>query len=362
MISDFEGDAVLPDALFWISKEYEWAKGPVQDRSGWYDAPNSVYERLVQKFKYGQAEWDYKRLTHRMKIFNLMKEADQNEINAAIEQMVAEFTGRPEVVGELYWIACGYEERPDKGELAKQMYERIVKEYPDTVEANEARLDIPRVDIQSLIEAGDINEANKLTDEFISDFNQNPYAGECLGRIAIKYYKTAMPFKVQGRREQTKQYFAKSENLWQWVIDNNFVDNLGEAYFCAATCRQELGRWEDALAYYYKVVDDYNDYEYVCGAQCAIGWSYEVLRDSGKIPKEQANPIIEQAYTAVLTKYPDCYVANYAAFQLAGMMLEKGDKAGAVVYYKKFLELAKPQDVRIASVKETLSRLEGISK
>ena len=106
------------------------------------------------------------------------------------------------------------------------------------------------------------------------------------------------------------------------------------------------------------MVDDYADFEYVGGAQCAIGWSYETLRNSGKIPKEQANPIIEQAYTAVLTKYPDCYVANYAAFQLAGMSAEKGDKISAIAYYKKFLELANPQDVRIASAKEILEKLE----
>jgi tetratricopeptide (TPR) repeat protein len=364
MISDFEGDAGLPDALFWISKEYEWAKGPVQDRTGWYDAPNSVYQKLVQQFKstsYGQqSEWGQKRLTHRIKILKLIKEADQNEINAAIEQMVAEFTGRPEVAGELCWIAREYEMYADKHELSKEMYERIIREYPESVEANEAPLDIARVDIQFLIEAGDINEANILTDEFVADFNQDPYAGYCLERIATQYYKTALSFKEQKQQEGTKQYFEQAEGVWQRIIDKLPVQagDTDNAYYFVAGCRQQLGRWEEALDYYQKVVADWPDYKYAGGAQCAIGWSYEVLRDSGKIPKEQANPLIEQAYIAVLTDYPDCYVAHYAAFQLAEMSAEKGDKISAIAYYKKFLELAPPEHSRLAEAKAKLAKME----
>ena len=384
MMSDFAGDAGLAEAVYWISKEYEWKKGTVEieERTGWYDTPNSVYQKIMQEFgdrPYGEeAQWDQKRLAHRMKIFKLLKDGDQNQIDTAIETMVTDLKGRPEIAGELRWIAWGYEEQPDKGSQAKQMYKRIIREYPGTVEANEAVIDIPRLDIYTMLDSGDTNSADALLDKFIADFGQNRYARNCLRGFATKYYKTAMAFKEQNQSQncgigasgqalrpdsgQAKKYFAKSEGLWQQVIDNNSATNLGEAYFCAATCRQELGRWDDAIAYYQKVVDDYPDFAYVGGAQCAIGWSFEALRNSGKIPKEQANPIIEQAYTAVLTKYPDCYVANYAAFQLAGMSAEKGDKISAIAYYKKFLDLAKPQDVRIARVKETLSRLEGTSK
>ena len=58
------------------------------------------------------------------------------------------------------------------------------------------------------------------------------------------------------------------------------------------------------------------------------------------MPKEGANPLIEDAYKAILNNYPDCYANKEAAYKLAGMMLDKGDKAGAIKYYRKFLELA----------------------
>jgi hypothetical protein len=115
MINDFADEAGLPWAVYWVSKEYEWTKGTTLSRAQWYNAPNSVYRQIMQKFSdtpFGQqAELDQKRLNHRMKIFNLMKEQDSNAIDAAIEEMVADLNWSPETAGELYWIACGFEEK-----------------------------------------------------------------------------------------------------------------------------------------------------------------------------------------------------------------------------------------------------------
>jgi hypothetical protein len=41
------------------------------------------------------------------------------------------------------------------------------------------------------------------------------------------------------------------------------------------------------------------------------------------------------------------------------MTLSKGDKAGAIAYYKKFLELAQPEAIKMSKVKEKLGKLEG---
>ena len=105
LLSDFASDAGLAEAVYWISREYEWKKSAGEDRAGWYDAPNSVFQRLIQKFGYtsfGQdAEWDQKRLTHRMKIFKLMQEPNQSAMDAAIEAMIIDLKDRTEVAGEL---------------------------------------------------------------------------------------------------------------------------------------------------------------------------------------------------------------------------------------------------------------------
>ena len=122
-------------------------------------------------------------------------------------------------------------------------------------------------------------------------------------------------------------------------------------------------------------MDNSPDFEYACGIEAAIGWCYEKLRDEGGVPKEEINPLIEQAFIAVVANSSGCYATNEVAYRLAGMMLEKGDKVSAVKYYRKFLDTAKPfradsgapprlrsrqpQDSRIETVKAKIAELEG---
>ena len=91
------------------------------------------------------------------------------------------------------------------------------------------------------------------------------------------------------------------------------------------------------------------------------------------MPKEEINPLIEQAYKAVLADATGCYMTKETAYKLAGMMLDKGDKAGAIKYYQKFLDSAESpqygssanakcsssqkQDGRIEAVKAKIAEL-----
>jgi len=363
LMSDFAGDAGLAEAVYWISKEYEWKKGTSINRTGWYDTPNSVYQKLMQEFSntpYGQeAQWDQKRLAHRMKIFKLIQESNQAATDAAIETMITDLKGRPELSGELYWIACGYEEQQDKGTQAKQMYERIVTDCPGTDEADRAALDVRRRVFSDVLDSGDVNSAYTLLDNFIADFKQNLYAGDCLGRIVIGCYKKAAELKEQKQTEKAMQYREVSANIWERIQKENLQINsdLVYLYFYVAINYHEMGRWDDAIKYYQKVVDNWPEFEYACSINGAIAVCYETLRDKEGAPKEGVNPLIEQAYKAVLADTAGCYMTKEAAYKLAGMMLDKGDKTAAAKYYKKFLETANPKDKRFAPVKAKLAEL-----
>ncbi len=275
--------------------------------------------------------------------------------------MVADLQGKLETAGELYWLACGFEEK-DNGPQALRMYERIVEDYPDTDEAARAVLDVQRRVITDLIIAGDANGAEVLMDEFIADFNEHPYAGSCLGRVAIGYYKKGIELREKRQYEEAKGYFENAGDVYQKIIMSNLEKGKDAAYLYhyAAAIYQELRQWDKAIENFQKVVDDYPNFEYVCGAQAGVGWCYEAMVKDGKIPKEQAYPVIEQVYTKVLTSYPDCYVAHYAAYQLAEMSVEKGDKTAAMQYYRLFLELARPENSRIDQAKDKLAELERL--
>ena len=82
------------------------------------------------------------------------------------------------------------------------------------------------------------------------------------------------------------------------------------------------------------------------------------MRDNENLPKEAVNPIVEEAYTKVLTNYPDSYINHFAAFRLAELNAEKGNKTEAIAYYKKYLELAKPGSKKIPYVQDVLVKLE----
>ena len=362
LIEDFGSDPGLAEAVYWIGKEYEWKRGTVEDRTTRYGTPDSVYERLVQEFgdtQFGlDAGWDKKRLEHRTRIFTLMKDAEPNEVAAAIAAMEADFAGRAELASELYWVGREYEEYPDKYPLAKQKYERIISEYPDSVEASQAGLDIARLEILSLITAGDINNAEAAIDEFVEDFNSNPHAGPCLRRIAKEYYMTAM----EGVAEEPNDYYRRAIGVWNRVIERAepTLEDTGAAYYFIGVSYRWLGEYARAAEYFQTMVDDWPDFEYGWSAQYYVGLCYEEMVGTGRISESEAQPVIEQAYERVLEGYPRCPTAGYAAYRLALMCIEAGDIEGAKGYYELLLEMVGPGDKQVRRIEAELEKIDAM--
>jgi tetratricopeptide (TPR) repeat protein len=363
LMSDFNDNAGLPEAVYWVSKEYEWKKGTSIGRDDWYDSPNSVYQKIMLQFNntpYGAvAEWDQKRLAYRMKIFKLMQEPNQSATDAAIENMITDFKGRPELSGELYWIACGYEEHKEKCPLAKQLYERIVKDCPGTEEAGNSALDLQRRIMCDYFDAGDTNSGTAALDKFVADFGQNLYAGNCLGRAVRGFYLAGKDFKDTNQPDKARQYFQTAATIWERIATNNIQPGTDAAYsyLYAAMNYEQLNKWSQALEIYQKILNDYPGFELACGVQAAIGGCYEMMRDMEGVPKEGVNPLIKEAFKAVLANWPDCYSAVYVSMRLGDMALEEGDIKTAQYYYQQFLTKAKPKDKRIEMVKAKLAEL-----
>jgi tetratricopeptide (TPR) repeat protein len=355
LMNDFADNPGLAEAVYWLSKEYEWKKSAGGDRNGWYDSPNSVYQKLIQQFggtTYGwDAEWDKKRLTHRMKIFKLMQEPNQAETDAAIEAMVTDLKGRPDLAGELLWVAWGYEEHPDKMPQAKQMYERIIREYPDNTESTNAVLDIRRLDIWGILMAGDINNSYAMIDKFIADFNTHPHLPAVMLQLGKEYYARAHRYEQEDRYEQAKEYFKKAVAVWDKIITQlPSSAYTPEACYLVAYCAFEnTGDYEKAIECCQRVVINWPDYKYACDIQFLLGNYHERLAHSGLIPEPEANIIIEQAYEAVVEKYPNCDKVKNASVKLAEMNFKKGQWDKAATYYEILLATF-PENEKPASV------------
>jgi outer membrane protein assembly factor BamD (BamD/ComL family) len=321
LINDFGMDVNLPEAIYWISKEYEWTRGTVDNRAGWYDKPNSVYQRLVQQFSdtsYGQAaELDKRRLTHRMKIFKLMKEADQNEIDAAIGQMVSEFSGRPELVDELLWIACGYEEQPNKAAQAKQMYERIIKEYPETVESKHIALHNRRMDIHILIEAGDVNGADILIDELLANFTADSELPNALYLIGRHYYTKAIALiGDEGHKKETDLFLQEAVRVWERLTQLPASEFTAAGCYATADCYYRLGDYNMAINYHKKIMSDFPDYKNTCISMFMVADCYDKLASAGRVSQDEAGEQISGIYKELLARYPDCKLPYSARIRL----------------------------------------------
>lgn len=345
---DYSSNPDLPEALFWIAERYQRQNRPVE--------ASSIYQKIQQS--YPESPFAGKTSIPIAQTAGAVIIEAQNSngssINVSMEQQ--------QKAAEIYGLAREYEENSSLSE-AKKTYEKIIEQYPGTIKAETAALDIIRMEIQDTLNAGEVNTAEELTDMLVADFNQNLYAIECLNRVAEKSYLASMELKKQKQETQAQDYFTNLEKVLQKAIDGSAkLDTpakLGKVYYYAAGCRQNQEKWDGAIEYFQKVVNDYPDIERACGAQAAIGWCAEALRDSNQAPKEAINPVIEQAYISVINDYNDCYIAHFAAYRLAEMCVEKGDKTNAIVYYRKFLELARPGNSRINAAKTRIAELGG---
>jgi TolA-binding protein len=358
MVADFKDYQDLPQMLFRIGQDFGWhAK---------YGEAKDVFGRLIENYPSGSLAQQARLWSAKAGVCALIRQqATDEDVVAATDKLIGDLKGDGGLPEALYWISGEYEwtrAYPNKCQMAKQMYERVIREYPTSAEAGKARLDIRRVDIHAMIIADDLSKAEVMTSTLIADFKDNSYISSTLGQIATLYYTTAMAIKEQDNQEQAKSYFTKAENAWQQVIDKMpaKAGDTDNAYYLAGCCRRGQERWEDAIAYFQIVLDNWPNCEYASAAQIGIAWCYQALSDSGKISKEQAKPLIEQAYVSLLQKYPGGYGTDHAAFALAEISAQKGDKAVAAEYYRIFLDSSKPGDSRITRAKSKLVRLTGV--
>jgi TolA-binding protein len=357
----FADNPDFPEALYWIAERYE-REGKSQDA-----------QLLCQKIiaDYPTSQWATKvKAGHPtgndLVQYDFTGIALAEDNNSAIE--IKDINLNPDLEKaaiEIYRVGRGYEDVNDFNSAAKA-YEQTVRDYPATTKGRNAVLDIRRMEIWNKIEAGEVNEAGLLLNKYVEDFNQNPYAGDCMELLVDKCYWTGFQLMRQSKHQQANSRFAFVENILQIMIDkkasgNSAIGNthtFAALYFYAASSRQHQRKWDGAIKYFQKIVDNYPDFENICNAQAAVGWCYEAIAREENWPKEAVLPLIEEAYKAVLDKYPNGNMVYYAAYRLAELSVEKGDKASAITYYRKFLEKAHPQDTRIETVKAKIASLE----
>ncbi len=358
LLTDFADRPDMPEALHTIAGRYELP--------GKYEEAKSLYEQIVELYPdspyAAKARFDGPEIN----IFYLIASKKYAEAQEEIDRLTADFPDYPGLPGSLYWFAKRLEaEAAAQYEQARNIYQQVAWQYPDDPHAAKALIGVSKVEALSLIEPGDDNAAQKVLDNLIADFSDNPDLPEVVFEIGEKYYNKAWAYEKEGSDAEARRDFAKAMALWNRIITELPVSSpyTQHAWYFTGVCyRRHLADYAKTLEYYQKVVDEWPNYEYAWSAQCLIGECYEKLRDSGSLPESEANPEIDQAYMAVIEKYPDCSLFGHACLKLARAYEKTEQLDLAMEVYRIFIESAKPADQRIDTVRAKLEKLEGQRK
>ncbi|MGA2071028.1 MAG: tetratricopeptide repeat protein [Sedimentisphaerales bacterium] len=351
----YAGNPDLPEALYWIAGEFKWSKR--------FEDANAVYQQITEKYPENPWAEKAKLGVVRTEIFSLINSQDYKGAEAAVDKMVVDFEGRPDLPETLYWIADRYRWSNNHFEEANDIYQHIIKNYPGSSYANKAKLGISTMGVLSLIVAQDYNKVQKALDKLIIDFNGNPLLPEAVFQIGNEYYDEGFNARNDPNeilQQQAKDRLKQAADVFERIITElpESVPYTADAYYLSGNCCHLRGNdnndYNKAIDYYEKAIAKWPDSQHACSAMGLIGVCYERLQKSGALTEEQAYPLTEQAYKAVIEKYPDNPYAEYACTRLGWMNFNKGRWADAAHYSELFLQKCRQDDPRI---NETLYHL-----
>ena len=191
------------------------------------------------------------------------------------------------------------------------------------------------------IALGDDETAEAILDNLIADSNDQRILPRAIFEgIGQAYYGEA-------RQGKGDEYYRKAIAAWERIIKELPPSRITpQSYYASAVCySQELGEYQKGIEYYQAIVDNWPNYEYAWHAQFFVGKYYEILRNSRTVPESEANPKIEQAYQAVIEKYPNSKSGPYAALKLGQINFQKGRWVEAAMYFELFVQKY-PEDKR----------------
>jgi tetratricopeptide (TPR) repeat protein len=150
---------------------------------------------------------------------------------AGVEKLATDFAGREELPNALLEIARKYE-RAKSYEEAKGIYERLIEQEPDSLEAGDAELNIAKVDVLSVIESGDDRKAQEALASLISDFNDYPGLGQVVFGIGQQCYDDGKYQKAAELLEKYCESGSEGSSELLWVL---------------AVSYRHIGEWEKAI-------------------------------------------------------------------------------------------------------------------
>lgn len=304
--SGFHKHMDFPETLYSIGKRYEWSHK--------YEEAMVYYMKLMQQYPDSPAAGKVPLNARRTAISFLIESGNEVQTEAEINKLTADFSGQPALPGILYDVAEKYEWSFKFGK-ARSLYQRVIQQYPDSPQVDNARLGVAKTDILLLISSGEDAAALTAINKLIVDFSEHPGLAIGVSWIGEQYQIKAARLETEGSAGagQVRDCTSKAIAIWKKVI-NQLQDPIAvpEACHYVGDCYRKLGKYLKSAEYYQKVVDDYPGYRIAWHCLFMVGRNYEDLKKAGTVSESEADAKIKVAYEQVIEKYPDCKAATAA--------------------------------------------------
>lgn len=291
---------------------------------------------------------------------------DNNDVNDAavdgeVDKLLTKFAKQPTLPRSVHDIGNRYRDKKNY-ERAIHSYNLVDQKWPSTDFALWSRSAAGKTHILQ----GDDESVHTTIDGLITDFKDHEKMPQVVFQLGEEYYNMAFVDPNKFTTVKSEDHLNKAKDVWQKIIAQRQLSESIEykhAQYFTAVCYRRLGQYENALAHYQKVVDDWPDYQYAWSAQYLTGSCYEKLIKSGVLTASEAGSKIEQSYKAVVERYPNSPLTANACMKLSDLNLKRGQPLEVATYLELFLVNAHPSDPRIESVRarfeELLEELEG---
>jgi tetratricopeptide (TPR) repeat protein len=298
LIADYSGHAYLPGILYDIAGRYKQA--------GKYTAARSIYSQIVQRYP---DHWRARKARLRLaniEILSLVDSGAAQQALAAIDRLIVDFPGESDLPDLLYEVAGKFKAK-EQYQQARDVYQRITQQYPDSPFADKARSDIPRMEVLSLIHSGDDGAAQTAIEKLLTDLSEDQERAKTANWIGYQYR----------RREK----YERACQFYQYVVDKWPLSDEGlSAQRNMVLCRIDLGDDASAQAGIQRLFTDLAGHDEKWEAVNRIAYRYRKLEKYEKAL---------QVYQTFLGKWPDDDNAIHAQRGLVLCKIALEDDAGA---------------------------------
>jgi outer membrane protein assembly factor BamD (BamD/ComL family) len=290
------------------------------------------------------------------------------DTQADIDKFLVDFADNPRFQNTLYHIAERYQNSP-KPDYAKagSLYQKIIADYPSTEWAARAQIYLAAASALTMIDslASEPNQSevvdriNAEITRLTADYAASAKFYTVILAVAERVYAKGLA-QVHQEPNRVNVFFNLSRDIAQNRIAGKTDDKSIEtqAYYIAGLDGEELGDFASAAQAFQNAYQTNPLFQFADYCLFAQGNCYEKLKAAGKIDANEADVVIENAYQAFLTKYPDHSIVDHVALRLAELNMERHRYATAYAYLEWFLMYGTSRDMacRTADVNRMIEK------